>query len=153
MTDQPPPDSKAVLRRWLIAKYDATRDEDYLRAALCLDRGSNCLDKADILLAPDNRGRGRSSEDDFDELVQMALMIKRDGISRWAAAQKAAAENPGHSEDSTARRLYRKFRENPDPFIWTAEQFLAFKETKRALDQALDAPAARFNKILANKVK
>ena len=48
-------------RRRLIALYDKTRNINFLRAAVCLDRGTGGLDKAGILMAPDQKMRGHAS--------------------------------------------------------------------------------------------
>ncbi len=176
MTDPPPLEDEAEERRRLIAKYRATGNKAYLRAAACLKRGSDCIDRADflrILEGPDSRGRGRPSEDDLYALVQMALLMERDGLSQWAAALKVASKNPGHSEEATARRLDRKFRENPDKYIPLARWFLAIEEHQRWLDtiekrqrwldtiaergkehqRAFGTTAALLNKIVSLKVK
>ena len=133
MTDRLPVDNKADERRRLIAEYDATGDMDYLRAAACLKRGSDSVDKADILTAPDSRGRGRPSEDDFDDLLQMAFLMVQHDLSRNAASRKVATERPGHSEDSKAKRLYKKFAEDPDKYLGLAKHLLAITERQRAL--------------------
>ena len=61
----------------------------------------------------------------------MALLMERDGLSRWSAAVQVASEKPGHSEISTAKRLDRKFREDSDSFVWLAREFVRAKNRQR----------------------
>lgn len=124
-------------RRRLIALYDETGNMSFLRAAACLDRGGDGADIADILTAPDQKMRGQPEINDRDVLLEMALLMERDGLSQWAAAEKMASENPWHSKDSTAKRLDRKFRKEQDDYIWIARQIIGAQERARVMSKTL----------------
>ena len=128
--------NQARERRRLIAAFDETRDLNFLRAATCLNRGSNALDKADILMAPDpKKAKGNPEIDDHDALVGMGILMELDGLTRWAAATKVASESPGHySADATIRRLDRKFTEKPDEYLWLARQIASALKHQRGFD-------------------
>ena len=123
-------------RRRLIAAYDETRNLNFLRAAKCLDRGSDILDKADLLMAPDSRKtKGNPKIDDYDALAGMGVLMEIDGLSRWAAATKVASECPGHySVAATTRRLHRKFKEKPDEYLWLGRQIASALKHQRGFD-------------------
>ncbi len=123
-------------RRRLIAAYDKTKNLNFLRAAKCLDRGSKGLDKADILLASESRKtRGNPKIDDYDALVGMGILMELDGLSQRGAALQMASERPGlHSEEATAKRLDRKFREKPDEYLWFARQIASALDRQRRFD-------------------
>jgi hypothetical protein len=105
-------------RRRLIAKYDVTGNESYLRAALWFERGTECLDKADILLAEGPRRRGMPEIDDGDWLIEMAALTILEGLSANAAAWRIQPlATPGNSRYATKSRLYRKFKDDPAKYI------------------------------------
>ena len=124
-------------RRRLIALYDETQNENFLRAAKCLDRGGDGADIADILMAPDQKKRGNPEINDREVLLEMALLMEREGLSRWAAAEKMASENPGYSVGATAKRLDRKFREGSADYIWIAREIIGAQERARVMSKAL----------------
>ena len=129
--------SEARQRRRLIALYDETSNLNFLRAAVWLDRGSDGVDIADILMAPDQKKRGNPEINDRGVLLEMALLMERDGLSRWAAAKKMASEIPGYSVDATAKRLDRKFREGSADYIWIAREIIGAQERARVMSKAL----------------
>ena len=136
-------------RRRLIALYEKTSNLRFLRAAKCLDRGGSAIDKADILMTPDSKKtRGNPEINDHDALFEMAILMERDGLSRWGAALKAASERPGHSEEATTKRLDRKFRDKPDEYIWLALLFLVALKRQRGFDVLVRSIKKRFHSIL-----
>ena len=99
-------------RRRLIALYDKTRNINFLRAAKCLERSGQSLDKADLLTAELKRGTGRPGEDDYDALVGMAGddQIQHLALARGQAPEQAVRLGPrGGIAGSPSRRDAGKF--------------------------------------------
>ena len=113
---------EAAERARLIAAWEETRNEAFLRAACCLRRESRNIDRADVyrfLNEPESRGRGNVDKNDRDLLDSMAFLMLTEKLKRWPAAVRVAAEHPDTMVEPTsiAKRLDGKFAKNPGPHL------------------------------------
>lgn len=100
------PNSKAALRASLIALYEQTGDEEYQRAAGCLN-----VSFLDQLLAFNDSKPGRPEEKDNAALMKIArLVVGGKAESEYAAIRQVAPEVDGNSDEAKIERLRKKYR-------------------------------------------
>ncbi len=149
---EPPADSDDRERREIRARLDTlfrkTREPRYGFAAYVLRNPDELLNASDILGAPDiptKNPPNRPKIDDREALIKMAALVVMEDFTRWGAARQVAEMIRGHSIDSTARRLLRKYKKTGrgDELMWeeirrsrqTWEAMAASVETLRSMIQ------------------
>jgi hypothetical protein len=141
--------TEAEVRQYLIELYRESDNENFLRAALCLQKADNLLDEADSSeLLKKKRGRGRPPTVGLGlntRLVRMALMIVRGEVDSPHAAAQIEADRPhAHLSRQAAveylRKAYIKDRRGLEDwarwFILTEEQRL---EIEKSAERRIEA--------------
>ncbi len=129
MSDSEPPANsddreRREIRARLATLFRKTGEHRYWAAAYILRNSDDLLTASDILGAPDIPTKNlpnRPGIEDQEALFKMAGLMVMEGFSRWKAACLVAEMNPGHSLDSTARRLHRKYKKTKHGYEVTWE--------------------------------